>query len=140
MATFARSPEVVFTELDDGAVLLDMKKGLYYSLNDVGSEIWGSIEPSADTDDVAQTLTRSFDVEGRDASLAVETFVDRLRQADLVVPSEAPGDQTATSESADGQAVERGERPFSEPALVQHDEPLHEVATSPFDAQLPLAE
>jgi hypothetical protein len=138
MATFAKSPEVVFTELEDGAVLLDMNRGLYFSLNDVGSEIWGSIEPSASTDDVARTLTSRFDVEDSHARRAVETFVDQLRQADLVVPSDAPGERTPGS--GDQNPGGRGDRAFSEPALVQHEEPLHEVATSPFDAQLPLAE
>ncbi|MBI4526602.1 MAG: hypothetical protein HY695_22610 [Deltaproteobacteria bacterium] len=31
-------------------------------------------------------------------------------------------------------------KPFVEPELIKHDEPLHDVVINPFDPQLPLAE
>lgn len=31
-------------------------------------------------------------------------------------------------------------KPFAEPELIKHDEPLHDVVLNPFDPQLPLAE
>ena len=139
MAAFERSPEVVFTEVEDGAVLLDMKKGLYYSLNDVGTEIWRVIDPSTDSDDLTRALTLRFDVDAERAKTNAQTFVDALARADLIVQSE-DGGAPSDSGSEAAPTAEGAKRPFSEPALVQHDEPLHEVATSPFDAQLPLAE
>jgi hypothetical protein len=41
------SPDVRATYSEDGAVLLDINKGLCYTLNAVGSRIWVTIEDSA---------------------------------------------------------------------------------------------
>ncbi len=36
--------------------------------------------------------------------------------------------------------TQRRKKPFVEPEVIKHDEPLHEVVINPFDPQLPLAE
>jgi hypothetical protein len=41
-----------------------------------------------------------------------------------------------TSQAGTGQA----RKPFVEPELIKHEEPLHEIVMNPFDPQLPLAE
>lgn len=40
------SPDVRSTYTDDGAVLLDIRKGLCYSLNPVAARIWSTVEAS----------------------------------------------------------------------------------------------
>ena len=45
-ATWAISPDVRATYSEDGAVLLDINKGMCYSLNAVGARIWVTIEAS----------------------------------------------------------------------------------------------
>jgi hypothetical protein len=45
-ATWAISPDVRATYSEDGAVLLDINKGMCYSLNAVGARIWVTIESS----------------------------------------------------------------------------------------------
>ncbi|MEK6276721.1 MAG: PqqD family protein [Actinomycetota bacterium] len=140
MAWLARSPEVVSTELEDGAVLLNMETRLYYSLNQEGLEIWSLLESATGPDELARLLTHAFDVDEERARTSVSAFLRELEQERLVVASDqARTEARSGGEAPSGHSGATG-RPFLEPELVKHDEPLHEVSASPFDPQLPLAE
>jgi hypothetical protein len=58
------SPDVRATYSDDGAVLLDIEKGLCYSLNVVGSRIWVTIEsrPKIRLEEIVDALETDFTV------------------------------------------------------------------------------
>jgi Coenzyme PQQ synthesis protein D (PqqD) len=136
MGWLARNPDVQCTELEDGAVLLNMETRLYYSLNQVGLELWNAIDGAEGPEQVASRLAEGFRVEEDAALAAVSGFLPELERERLVVASEGePGTAPAPEAAPEGQP-----RDFEEPQLIKHDEPLHEVATSPFDPQLPLAE
>ena len=45
-AMWVVSPEVRSTYSEDGAVLLDIRKGLCYSLNPVAARVWSTVEAS----------------------------------------------------------------------------------------------
>ena len=45
-ATWLVSPDVRSTYSEDGAVLLDIRKGLCYSLNPVAARVWSTVEAS----------------------------------------------------------------------------------------------
>ncbi len=137
MARLARNPEVVATELEDGAVLLNMESRLYYSLNDTGLELWRSLESAERQEDLTKLLLQRYDVDEEPAQRSISRFVEELQQEGLVRP--AP-DEAAPAAPMGATSAPDVKRPFTEPALVKHDEPLHDVATSPFDPQLPLAE
>jgi hypothetical protein len=42
--TFVVNESVVYAELDDEAVLLNIESGIYFGLNDVSTEIWKALE------------------------------------------------------------------------------------------------
>jgi hypothetical protein len=132
---WVRNQEVVCTELEDGAVLLNLETRLYYSLNDVGLEIWRLVDGAEGGPDIGQRLTGRVEVEPERAKETASRFLEELERERLVVPGD-PAPSPAPP-LGDGSAQRR---PFAQPVLVKHDEPLHEVATSPFDPQLPLAE
>ncbi len=59
------SPDVVFRQLDDEAVLLNLESGVYFGLNDVGARIWQLIERGQDQggatlSDIAAALAGEF--------------------------------------------------------------------------------
>jgi hypothetical protein len=138
MATVARNPEVIYTELEDGAVLLNMENGYYYSLDAVGAELWRLVG-AASPDEIGRELAQRFDVTEERASVAAARFVDELRREQLVVSGD--DDPEAAADIADGRPTRATEkRPFRDPVLVKHDEPLHQISLHPFDPQLPLAE
>jgi hypothetical protein len=128
------NPEAVCTELEEGAVLLNMETGLYYGLDPVGLEVFHLAQGAEDADALGQELEARFEVEGERARGTAAAFVEQLEQKGLLVSGDGAV-ETAAPTAPDGPR-----RPFSEPELVQHDEPLHNVAISPFDPQLPLAE
>ncbi len=137
MSAIVQNPEVVVTELEDGAVLLNMESRLYYSLNNSALDIWHLLESPAEAGQVVQRLVERFEVDEAQARETVSAFLDELQNERLVIPADAshPGQTTETSPAAGGER-----RPLAHPELIRHDEPLHEVQVSPFDPQLPLAE
>lgn len=136
MGWLARNPEAQCTELDDGAVLLNMETRLYYSLNQVGLELWNAIDRADGPEQVAKRLAGAFQIDEDAALAAVSGFLPELERERLVVAAAEPAIAgTPEAEIPDGQR-----RDFEAPQLIKHDEPLHEVAPSPFDPQLPLAE
>jgi hypothetical protein len=139
MTAVARNPEVIYTELEDGAVLLNMENGFYYSLDVVGVEVWRLIEPANGPAEIGSALTTMFDVSAERASAAVARFVSALVDERLALPAEHAA-VVATSETWAGSRTPVKTRPFSDPVLIKHDEPLNQVSLHPFDPQLPLAE
>jgi len=135
MGWLARNPDVECTELEDGAVLLNMETRLYYSLNPVGLELWDAIDTAEGPEQVAKGLAGAFGIDEKQALDAVAKFVPQLERERLVVESTEPKPAAAPEAGSRDRP-----RAFEEPQLIKHDEPLHEAASSPFDPQLPLAE
>ena len=136
MSWLAQNPEVICTELEEGAVLLNMETRTYYSLNDPGREIWGLVEITESPEDLARALCGLFTASEDQALALVSPFLERLRTEHLLVErTEEPSSRTAG-----GEPRPATKKALLAPELIQHDEPLHEVPVNPFDPQLPLAE
>jgi hypothetical protein len=133
----ARNPEVVATEVESGAVLLNLETRLYYSLNETAVEVWRYVESAPDAESLGGQIASLFEVDEAVAADSVLRLVDELVRARLLVETDDEPDSAAVAR-LNGTADRR--RRFTPPELVQHDEPLHEVTTSAFDPQLPLAE
>jgi hypothetical protein len=134
-----KHPEVVYSEMEEGAVLLNLESRFYYTLDAAGLEVWRAIDSARDLGDLRRALLAKFEDTGGDADRRLQQFVDELCRERLVVvaDSTAPAGDTANAEVVPP-AGDR--RPLAGPALVKHDEPLHEMSQHPFDPQLPLAE
>lgn len=135
MSWFKHNDEVVFTELEDGAVLLNMETRTYYSLNESGAAVWSLIPAHSGPETLTEALQAEFDVDGERAAAAVGEFVAQLRSERLLVEH-----AEALPLAAERTAATAQRRKWGEPQLIKHDEPLHEVPLTPFDPQLPLAE
>ena len=66
------SPDVMFRHLNDEAVLLDLKSGTYFGLNDVGARTWQLILEHGRLSHVLDVLLQEY---------AVERAVGRARSA-----------------------------------------------------------
>lgn len=60
---FVADPEVVASEVDGGAALLDLRSSEYYGLNPVGAFVWSKIQTRQTLDDIALSVSETFDVE-----------------------------------------------------------------------------
>ena len=140
MPHLTQNPEVVVTELEDGGVLLNMQTRLYYSLNDTGLAVWNLVGGSGSPGELVAKLEESFELDNRTAAEQdVSRLLSELEREKLVVVA-ARGAPPPSPQDAVAGTADQGKRRFAAPELIRHDEPLHEVATSPFDPQLPLAE
>jgi hypothetical protein len=142
MAKLSWHPEVVHTELEEGAILLHLGTRFYYSLNETGRTIWALLESSAGPADVSRRLVQRYAVTEDHARAAVSRFLAELEREQLVVtggvgqlPAPVSADHARPMSGSPAEAIR-----FSEPELTKHAEPLHEVVMNPFDPQLPLAE
>ncbi len=85
MAWFKKHPEVVYTDLEDGAVLLHLETKFYYSLNEVGQAIWRMIDSVESSDEMTQKLLEEYEVEADRATKSISRFIKELQREKLVV-------------------------------------------------------
>ncbi len=86
-ATWRISREVRATYSEDGAVLLDINKGLCYGLNPVAARIWVTIETSQTgitLDDIVGALETQFEVPRHKLVNDIATYLSRLEHMGLV--------------------------------------------------------
>lgn len=140
MSQWVRHPDVVYTDLEDGAVLLHLATKLYYSLNESGQAIWQGLESGSSAVDLSRTVARHYGLPEPQVQESVSRFLQELARAQLIAPAADDRGAPASIDAGDGPSARDRARRFTEPELVQHDEPLHDVVGHPFDPQLPLAE
>jgi hypothetical protein len=83
------SPDVLFRDLGDEAVLLDLKSGTYFGLNAVGSRIWQLIVAQAPLGTVRDRLLAEYDVQAEQAWEDVEVLAGELVRRGLLGETKA---------------------------------------------------
>ena len=83
---FAVSPSVVFRQMDDGAVLLDLQSGVYFGLDEVGTRVWTLRMEQKTPDAVCEAMLAEFDVEPGVVADDVRRLVAELQQNGLLRP------------------------------------------------------
>ena len=58
----SRNEAIVFTDLDDTIVMMDVDEGQYYELDPVGARIWSLLETDRSAADLCDALAAEFDV------------------------------------------------------------------------------
>lgn len=75
---------VEFSFVEDGFVLLDLRRGEYYGLDGVASTVWEALADGASPDEAAERITRRYAVDRQRARTDVEALIDRLATAGLL--------------------------------------------------------
>lgn len=83
-STISRNPEIDATDLEGEVVMMNLDKGQYYMMNDVGSRIWGIIKEPILVNEIINTLLLEFEVEKNECKEAVVEFLKNLKHADLI--------------------------------------------------------
>ncbi len=83
--TYRKNPSVVCTELDDGAVLLDLDTKYYYNLNETGLRIWQIMEESQNLAEIAEKLSIEYAVEAERAKAGVARLMKDLEKERLIM-------------------------------------------------------
>ncbi len=75
---------MVFRDLDDEAVLLNLSTGVYFGLDPVGTRIWHLLLERGQIAAVRDAIVEEYDVTSAVAAADLLGFVDDLARAQLV--------------------------------------------------------
>jgi hypothetical protein len=71
--------------LDDEAVILSIKKGVYYSLNPCGNRIWSLIQKPVTVGKILDTLLDEFDIDKETCKNDLVSLLNVMNKEGLVV-------------------------------------------------------
>jgi len=84
------NPDVVFCEVEDGAVLLSASDEVYFGLNEVGAKVWTLLPPaSSGVDEICDRLCDQYpEVDPTTVRQDVRELLDELSKHGLLVTEE----------------------------------------------------
>jgi hypothetical protein len=89
-ACFRHPTHVIVSSNGDTTVLLDLRRGMYYTLNGIGGTIWRLLGQGASEDTIAQQLLDEYEVSEQRLQEDVTRTVERLLDAGLIASAEMP--------------------------------------------------
>jgi Coenzyme PQQ synthesis protein D (PqqD) len=78
------NPDVVWRQVGDEVVLVNMKTNRIYSLNSTGARLWELLDSGADRREIEQAMLDEFDVEPAQLREEIDSQLDRLAREGLV--------------------------------------------------------
>jgi hypothetical protein len=81
----------VSSDLADESVILNLKNGTYYGLNEVGSAIWQLIQEPKAVSDICESMLQEYDVDAQTCEKEVQSLLTDLLNAQLVEIRDAVG-------------------------------------------------
>jgi hypothetical protein len=82
---------ILFTPVDEEAVLLNTCTNRYFSLDDVGARVWSLLGEGKILREIHQTLLEEFDVEAAQLERDLLELATQLLENGLVEPSAGSG-------------------------------------------------
>jgi len=82
--TLVVNASVVYAELDDEAVLLNVETGIYFGLNTISTEIWRFLEQGASEGELVSRLADEYEVEPEQLSADIAEFLSSLLDQGLI--------------------------------------------------------
>lgn len=83
-----KNPSVVCTELDDGAVLLNLDTRYYFNLNETGFRIWQIMDECRNPVTIAERLACEYDVAVERSTASVVSLMKALEKEGLIISQE----------------------------------------------------
>jgi hypothetical protein len=121
------SVNVAAKVIDGEAVILDVTRGTYYSMDGAGAVVWAAIEQGHSLGTIVRILGERYDGTAAQFEQQVEMLTDQLLREGLVVPAEAAGISAVEPMPASGAARE----PFIAPALNKYTDMADLLALDP---------
>ena len=84
MVTIKIAEDVVFQELDGEAVLLNMRTGIYFGLNPMGTRIWQLLSEHGEVKTVTTMLLDEYNVSEDQLRNHLSDFIEQLQSKGLV--------------------------------------------------------
>ena len=78
------APDVLFSEVQGEAVLLNVKTGIYFGLNQVGTSIWNSLEESVTLRVLQEKLVEQYEASPERVWTDLSALIGNLHDRSLV--------------------------------------------------------
>ena len=85
--TYRASPAALFREMDDGAVILDLEKGVYFGLDLLGTRIWQLMGQGCNFEEIVNQLLAEYEVDRATVEGDLEKLALDLEKRGLVQKS-----------------------------------------------------
>jgi hypothetical protein len=127
-----RDSQVIHQTIDDEVIIVGLDTGNYYSLDQVGADVWNQIAQGMTLPDVVEHIVRRYGCGREEADDTVRRLVEELQRESLIRP--APGAGACRTNQL---AEPEGEpMPFEPPVLHKYTDmkellaldPIHEVS------------
>jgi len=82
---YHKNPSVVTTELDDGAILLNLDTKYYYNLNETGLRMWKELEADQNLFSIAKTIAKEYGTDEEKVKKSITRWVGELKKEGLVI-------------------------------------------------------
>lgn len=82
---FIRNNNAISGRLNDELVMMDIKKGKYFSLNPVATRIWDLLEQPISIKELCTRLTDEYDVEPGQCREEVQEHLEEMAKLGLVI-------------------------------------------------------
>ena len=82
--TIRRAPDVVSRVVAGEAVIVDLRSGLYYGLDPVGTRAWELVEEAGTYGSIVRAMLEEFDVEGERLEADLDRLFGELSERQLV--------------------------------------------------------
>lgn len=79
-----RNLEIDDADLDGEKVMMNLDKGEYFMMNEVGSRIWEIVERNISVKSIIEVLQSEYEVDEETCKETVVEFLGRLKNADLI--------------------------------------------------------
>lgn len=83
MSNRVDTSNIIWSVVDDEAVLLDTSSGHYFSLNPLGTEVWKQLHRGDSLPDIIRTVADKYKVEEEIVCRDVSELIAELRAAKL---------------------------------------------------------
>ncbi|MDD4904160.1 MAG: PqqD family protein [Candidatus Bipolaricaulis sp.] len=113
--------------LDGEAIMINLAKGTYYSLDGVGGRIWELLEEGKGAAEMADTISLEFDVTAERARADIDRILGELQAEDAlrtVLVGAPPSKTTPRTRCAE-------KRPYREPKLTVYRDMADLLALEP---------
>jgi hypothetical protein len=84
-STVVVTQEQVSCELAGEAIILNLKSGVYYGLNSVGSRIWALIQKPKVVSEIIDRILNDFDVDRGRCECDLLALLNKLASAELII-------------------------------------------------------
>ncbi len=128
-------PHVVHETLDGETILLNLRKGLYYSLNDSGSALWDYIQLTGDSGAAIDLLTEDSREDQDNVVSSVNRFLNELIEEELLVAGKRTGPVSQTEVNSIAERLKSFAVDFFPPEMSKYTDmqdlllldPIHDV-------------